>query len=110
MPDRVLRQFGYRQGVPEDPPAPREVKRRVDLRAYDLQYADELCTWDADPRPTIELQDMIHTTFAWDTDDAYIDWLEQMSHPYVDARSPRQDRPGLAPVVPPTPPVSTLMV
>ena len=98
LPDRVLRQFGYPQGIPDAPPPPLKVVRPSSTRkTYDVQYPADACQWGADPRPMIELVDAPRTTYPWECDPAYLGWWERMSHPYLDFRSPVQD--PAAPVV-----------
>ena len=69
-PDRVLRQFGLAQGVPEPPIEPVYILRKDELRAYVVIHsAEQLDRWDADPRPLIELQGP-QAQHGWDYSDA----------------------------------------
>ncbi|KAL9691501.1 hypothetical protein QQ045_011925 [Rhodiola kirilowii] len=99
LPDRVMRQFGRMQGIPEAPPTPIAAVRTSSMRVtYIINFPVEACQWGADPRPMIELGEMPDANFPWDCQPEYLDWWEQMSHPYLDFRSPRQDPSTPAPV------------
>lgn len=92
-PDRVLRQFGLVQGVPEPPIEPVYILREDELRAYGVTHsAEQLDRWDADPRPLIELQGP-QAQHGWDFSDDYLEFLDRASHVLVDPRSIRRDPP-----------------
>jgi len=52
----------------------------------------QLQGWDLDPRPLIEL-DGPQATHFWDVSDDYYAFLDEASHPIVDPRSTRPERP-----------------
>jgi len=91
-PDRVLRQFGLVQTVPDPPIDPVEVTRLAELHRYIVAHSDEqLQRWDLDPRPLIDL-DGPQATHFWDVSEDYHAFLDEASHVMVDPRSTRPER------------------
>lgn len=93
QPGRLLRQFGHVQGIPDPPPEPIQVTRNNRLTHYSVHFEKDLLgVWDQDPRPLIQIREP-RATYYWAVTDDYLDWYDRVSHPLVDPRSRRLDRP-----------------
>ncbi|XP_052735197.1 uncharacterized protein LOC108342224 isoform X2 [Vigna angularis] len=83
LPERVLRQFGFQQSIPRDPP----VVADADILATDdvwLHYRDHV------------VRGVSVSRFSYDCVDGYLRWFRIISHPYI-IRATDDDRPSLAP-------------
>ncbi|XP_058751705.1 protein MAIN-LIKE 1-like [Vicia villosa] len=83
LPDKCMRQFGYRQYIPIAPP-------NVDTLDVDVEWA----TYMQSGLQVIRSHDDPPTMFAtipYETDDDYLAWYYTVSHPLL--RAPRGDQP-----------------
>ncbi|XP_052730107.1 protein MAIN-LIKE 1-like [Vigna angularis] len=83
FPERVLRQFGFQQSIPRDPP----VVADADILATDdvwLHYRDHV------------VRGVSVSRFPSDCVDGYLHWFRIISHPYI-IPAADDDRPSLAP-------------
>ncbi|XP_047166760.1 protein MAINTENANCE OF MERISTEMS-like [Vigna umbellata] len=82
LPERVLRQFGFQQSIPRDPP----VVANADILVTDdvwLHYRDHV------------VRGVSVSRFPSDCVDGYLAWFRIISHPYIIPAD--DDRPSLAP-------------
>ncbi len=90
MPDRLARQFGRVQGIPDDP-IPNTMVRRP-RRLYDpheVQYDGMWDTWAAldGPRLWDHTASPRYTGEGPSMADGYIEWWLEHAHPYIDPAS-----------------------
>ena len=87
MPDRLTRQFGYRQSRPMDIIEPLVAVRPLNFRGtrrYQLHFDPRWHRWDQWANHLCpHILASPPATMAWDVHDAYLDWYLQVSHPYV---------------------------
>lgn len=63
------------------------------MRNYVLEYTPGDLYWNQLYDQLIDHQQHDVTQYPWKTAPTYLDWFEGVSHPYIDPRSPLQDRP-----------------
>ncbi|XP_058727048.1 protein MAIN-LIKE 1-like [Vicia villosa] len=88
LPDRCMRQFGYRQYIPTAPP-------NIDTLDVDVEWA----TYMQSVLQVIRSHDDPPAAFAtmpYETDDDYLPWYYTVSHPRL--RAPLDDQPMEVPV------------
>ncbi|XP_058775806.1 protein MAIN-LIKE 1-like [Vicia villosa] len=88
LPDRCLRQFGYKQYIPTAPP-------NVDTLDVDVEWA----TYRQSVLQVTRAHDdppAVFATIPYETDDDYLAWYYTVSHPIF--RAPRGDQPMEVPV------------
>ncbi|KAJ1439533.1 Aminotransferase-like, plant mobile domain [Sesbania bispinosa] len=74
LPDRVLRQYGHVQSIPPSPHEELPVPPSADVHAHFIHYHDHLLDKSRRGPPV---------THAGECTQGYLDWFQQVSHPYI---------------------------
>ncbi|XP_058748831.1 protein MAIN-LIKE 1-like [Vicia villosa] len=88
LPDRCMRQFGYRQYIPTAPPNVDTLDVDVEWATY-MQSVLQVSRSHDDPPAAF-------ATMPYETDDDYLPWYYTVSHPRI--RAPQDDQPMEVPV------------
>ncbi|KAI5658901.1 hypothetical protein M9H77_27694 [Catharanthus roseus] len=84
MPDRVLRQFGYKQCIPAYPIQPQEALRPPNNRMYVLRNTFVEALWlEAPTHLLIETWISVPTILPSSCTDDYMGWYLPRSHPRI---------------------------
>ncbi|KAI5654056.1 hypothetical protein M9H77_31243 [Catharanthus roseus] len=104
MPDRVLRQFRFRQCVPAHPIQPQEARKPPNNRMYVLRNTFVEALWlEAPSHLLIESWTSVLAIPSSSCTDDYMDWFLLRSHPRIQNPSniPRGFQVPVAPAMPP---------
>ncbi|KAI5671719.1 hypothetical protein M9H77_12083 [Catharanthus roseus] len=104
MPDRVLKQFGFRQCIPAHPIQPQEARRPPNNRMYVLRNTFVEALWLETPSHLLtESWTNVSTIPSSSCTDDYMDWYLPRTHPRI--QNPWNIRSGynvlVAPAMPP---------